>query len=193
MAELPFSCMCGTLSGVLHDVAPKTGTRVVCYCKDCQAGAHALGADFVLDDRGGTDIFQTLPSHVDIQQGRDHLACLRLSPKGLMRWYADCCNTPLFNTLSTPGLSFVGIATANLTGDTEALGPVVAVNKGDCAAPGEAIASYGYMAAGWQILKRNLKAKLRRDRRTPFFDSAGAPVVVPRILTLEERRAATPD
>ena len=189
---MPFSCKCGTLSGVLHDVTPRTGSRVVCYCRDCQAAAHALGAEFALNDRGGTDIFQTLPSHIDIRHGQDHLACLRLSPKGLMRWYADCCDTPLFNALPSPTFRFVGVSTAILAGDGAPLGPVIAVNKGDCATPGPEIASHGYMSAGWQILKRHLKAKLRRDRKTPFFDTSGAPVVSPRILTREERKAATP-
>lgn len=193
MADLPFQCNCGTLSGVLHDVSPKVGSRVVCYCKDCQAAAHALGADFVLNERGGTDIFQTVPSLIDIQKGQEHLACLRLSPKGLLRWYAGCCDTPLFNTLPSPKLTFSGIVTANLSGGTEALGPEIAVNKGDCAKPGDAIRSFGFLTAGWQIIKRNFAAKLRRDRKTPFFDATGQPVVAPRVLTLEERKAATPD
>lgn len=193
MSDLKFSCKCGTLSGVLHDVSPKAGSRVVCYCKDCQAGAHALKADHVLNSRAGTDIFQTVPSLVDIQTGKEHLACMRLSPKGLMRWYAGCCDTPLFNTLSSPGLTFVGIATSNLQGNKDALGPVIAVNKGECATPGDPIKSYGFLSAGWQIMKRNLSAKLRRDKATPFFDASGHPVVTPRVLTLEERKAATPD
>lgn len=193
MADIPFSCKCGTLSGVLRDASTKTGSRVACYCKDCQAGAHALGARDVLNERGGTDIFQTIPSLIDIQKGQDHLACMRLSPKGLMRWYADCCNTPMFNCLSSTRLSFAGVATANLSGDTSALGPVVAVKKGDCASPGEVIRSYGFLRAASHIMKRNLAAKLRRDRKTPFFDHTGNPVVTPRILSLEERKAATPD
>ena len=193
MSDISLSCKCGTLSGVLRDVSPKVGSRVVCYCKDCQAGAHALGAEFVLNDRGGTDIFQSIPSVIDIQQGQEHLACLRLSPKGLMRWYAGCCDTPLFNTLATPKLTFSGIVTANLSGETEALGPVIAVNKGECATPGDAIRSFGFLNAGWQIIKRNLAAKLRGDRKTPFFTDDGAPVVSPRVLTLDERKAATPE
>ena len=178
---------------MLHDVSTKTGSRVVCYCKDCQAAAHALGAEFVLNDRGGSDIFQTIPSLIDIQKGQEHLACMRLSPKGLMRWYADCCDTPMFNCLSSTKLVFAGVPTASLSGDTSALGPIVAVNKGECAAPGPEIKSYGFLRAAWHIMKRNLVAKLRGDRKTPFFDDAGNPVVTPRVLSLEERKAATPD
>ncbi len=165
----------------------------MCYCKDCQAGARALGADFALNDRGGTEIFQTVPSHIDITQGQDHLACLRLSPNGLMRWYAACCDTPMFNTLATPKLVFSGVATANLRGDLNDLGPVIAVNKGECATPGAEIKNYGYLRAGWNIMKRNLAAKLRGDCKTPFFDDTGGPVVTPRVLSLEERKAATLD
>jgi len=39
------------------------------------------------------------PAQVSIHEGSEQIRCLRLSPKGLFRWYAGCCNTPLGNTL----------------------------------------------------------------------------------------------
>ena len=41
-------------------------------------------------------------------QGQHRIVGLRLTPKGLFRWYASCCNTPVGNTL-TPAIPFVGI------------------------------------------------------------------------------------
>ena len=196
MADVVVSCKCGTLKGVLHDCSTKTGSHVLCYCKDCQAGAHHLNATHVLDEFGGTDIFQTVPSQVEITQGQDKLACFRLSPKGLVRWYAACCNTPMFNTLDSPKLCFVGIATAVIEGEEykPLIGPLIAVNSAENAhgAPDD-FKSYGYMKAGLHILKRNFAAKLRGNRTSLFFDGDGSPIVTPRILTLEERKAATPD
>ena len=81
---------------------------MVCYCDDCQAYAHRLGRADLLDAHGGSDIVQVAPASLSFDRGADRLVGLRLSPKGLYRWYASCCNTPLGNTLG-PGLPFVGI------------------------------------------------------------------------------------
>lgn len=43
------------------------------------------------------------------------------------------------------------------------------------------------------VVWRGIKARLRGDDGRPFFDANGRAVVVPRILTLEERNAAKPD
>jgi hypothetical protein len=43
-----------------------------------------------------------------------HLRLMRLSEKGLLRWYAGCCDTPLFNTMATPKVPFVGVLTDRL-------------------------------------------------------------------------------
>ena len=87
------------------------GTHVICYCADCQTFARHLGqSETALDADGGTEIFQTLPDAVRITRGADSLALLRLGPKGLMRWYAGCCNTPIANTLANPRtLPFIGM------------------------------------------------------------------------------------
>jgi len=70
--------------------------RCVCYCRDCQAFAHFLGkVDAILDERGGSEIIQVLPRNLTFTQGIELLACMRLTEKGLLRWYAACCNTPI--------------------------------------------------------------------------------------------------
>ena len=103
--EVPLKCSCGSVQGVARDVSPKTGNRLVCMCDDCQAYAHHLGrAEHILDRNGGTEVFQLTPSQLTLTEGREHLRCLRLKEKGLMRWYAGCCNTPVANTLASPGM-----------------------------------------------------------------------------------------
>jgi hypothetical protein len=83
-------------------------TRAICYCDDCQAYLHHLGRSDLLDAHGGTDIVQVAPATLTFDRGSERIVGLRLSPKGLYRWYASCCKTPLGNTL-TPAVPFVGI------------------------------------------------------------------------------------
>src|SRR5690349_22143392 len=100
-ATHPLQCECGKIKGVLND--PRSANHVVCYCNDCQAFAHVLGkAEQVLDQHGGSEIFQVLPKNLTFTQGIESLASLRLTDKGLIRWYASCCRTPIGNTLATP-------------------------------------------------------------------------------------------
>jgi hypothetical protein len=103
-----FRCRCGEVRGVVSDASPRTANRVVCYCADCQAFAHRLGRADLLDAHGGSDIVQVAPASLSFVQGQDRIAGLRLTPKGLYRWYASCCNTPVGNTL-TPAVPFVGV------------------------------------------------------------------------------------
>jgi hypothetical protein len=62
----------------------------------------------VLDQYGGTDIFQIPVSFLTITEGKSEIACVRLSPKGMHRWYAKCCNTPIGNTFGAGG-PFIGV------------------------------------------------------------------------------------
>ena len=91
MTVVALSCSCGKLTGKLD---PKGGNRLVCYCGDCQMAARYLQPDRPqLDPNGGSDIFQVAPCNLQLTGGLEHLACVRLSPKGLLRWYAECCNS----------------------------------------------------------------------------------------------------
>lgn len=195
--DLPIRCSCGTLQGVAHEVAPDAGNHAVCYCDDCQAFAHFLGrAADILDPHGGTEIFQMSPAQIALIAGTERLACMRLSPRGLCRWYASCCNTPIGNTLATGGIPFVGLIHRCIErpGDDptleKSLGPVRRVftkfSTGDVAA----------MPAGSSVLRSLLRFagfalrwKLRGDHRhSLFFDSRTlTPTVTPRVISLEER------
>ena len=194
MASHPLQCRCGTLKGLVHD--PGNSNHGVCYCRDCQAFAHFLGrASEVLDERGGTEVIQTLPRNVVFTQGIEALACMRLTPKGLVRWYAGCCKTPIGNTLATPKLSFVGLVHTCLEGASEAPGsldPVFGPVRCWVNPSGAKGEPKPKVAGQWQVLgwffRKVLVARLNGDyRQTPFFEAAtGKPVVTPRILTEAE-------
>ena len=97
------------MRGVASDVSPSSGFRFVCYCKDCQAFARFLERPDVLDPAGGTDIFQMPPGRVKLTAGADALRCLRLSDKGVLRWYSDCCRTPIGNTAPSPRFPVIAL------------------------------------------------------------------------------------
>ena len=107
--DVPLRCRCGRVRGVASDVSPSSGFRFVCYCKDCQAFAHFLERPDVLDPAGGTDIFQMPPACVKLTAGTETVRCLRLSDKGVLRWYTDCCRTPIGNTAASPRFPVVAV------------------------------------------------------------------------------------
>lgn len=111
MAELKLACGCGEITGTISVPTASSINRLVCYCADCQAFVHHLGqAGQVLDKNGGSDLFQSSLGRVCISTGRENLACIRLKPNGLLRWYAHCCATPLGNTNPGPGMPFIGLS-----------------------------------------------------------------------------------
>jgi hypothetical protein len=100
MLKINLCCACGQVLGKTKDVNAQSGNRINCCCADCQKFAVFLKQeDRVLDQYGATDIFQRPIAHLYITQSNEHLACVRLSQKGINRWYARCCNTPIGDTL----------------------------------------------------------------------------------------------
>ncbi len=194
-------CRCGRLQGQVSPTHP--ATRAVCYCRDCQAFAHFLGrADAILDPLGGTDVVQTLPANITLVEGQSELACMRLGPKGLMRWYARCCQTAVGNTLASPQLSFISLVadclpsadpSAGAGGLDRVFGPVTLranVDSARARVPGpHGSIPVAIARLAWMIGRARLDG---RWRRTPFFDpKSGMPVVAPRVLSRAERSAIT--
>lgn len=118
--DVPLRCRCGRVRGVASEVSPSSGFRFVCYCKDCQGFAHFLERPDVLDPAGGTDIFQMPPGRVTLTERADAMRCVRLSDKGVLRWYTDCCRTPIGNTAERPGFPIAAVIHAFM--DHEASG-----------------------------------------------------------------------
>src|SRR5258708_39078997 len=105
--DRPLRCRCGCMRGIASNVSPSSGFRFVCYCKDCQAFARFLDRADVLDPAGGTNIFHLPPRRVTLTAGTDALRCLSLSNK-VLRWYTECCRTPIANTAAWPHFPAVG-------------------------------------------------------------------------------------
>lgn len=192
---IAFHCRCGTLRG---EIEPRdVYARATCYCRDCQAFARALDREDALDPGGGTDIVAMLPAGVRMTAGIDQLACLSLSPKGLLRWYARCCDTPLANTPRDPKLAYAGILAHCVEGDADALatafGPsriALNVKSARRQVPPTPLRTF---AGVIRIMRGVLLARLRgRHRDNPFFSGdPPRPIVEPRVLTLAERKAAS--
>ena len=108
--DIPLRCVCGKVKAVLKDATPARANRVVCCCNGCRQYAHVLGREEeILNAFGGTEVFQLSPLHLILLEGKEHIACLQQTPKGALRWYASCCTSPLFNTLPTLNMPFIGV------------------------------------------------------------------------------------
>lgn len=186
-------CECGTLQGSVS--LPAKASRGICYCNDCQAFAHFLGkAADVLDDMGGTDVIATNPKFVTFSQGLGSLACMSLSERGMLRWYANCCNTPIGNTSRSFKMAHVGLIHSCLEHDASkslesSFGPVrmLANTKNAKGNPGSMVLST--TASVIRFLISLVRARIDGSYKlTPFFDpEQGTPVRVPKVLTGTER------
>jgi hypothetical protein len=187
-------CRCGGVEGRLEDAARGTVNRVVCYCADCQAFLHRLGRADLLDAHGGSDIVQVAPARLSYTRGADRIACLRLRPKGLYRWYASCCNTPLGNTVS-PAIPFIGIVAQAFRSPDDAFGPPIGGIYGKFAV-GEP--PPGTTRPNLRLLGRAVRMVLGwklggKAWPHPFFDRATrAPRYPVTVLSADERDALRP-
>ena len=194
MIDIPLRCQCGTVRGNVRLKAASDGNHVTCYCTDCQAFArHLPSTDAILDEWGGTEIYQTAPWTIEIQAGREHLRCLRLKPKGLYRWYTDCCNTAVGNAVSVK-LPFFGLIHSfidNGESGTKLLGPMIGHYKLESATGDvpEPIRKLGMpTSATLKVFWRILKWKLMAGRKpNPFFDQEGKAISPPTVLKANRR------
>ncbi|WP_372013543.1 DUF6151 family protein [Pseudoxanthomonas sp. 10H] len=190
---MPLRCRCGQVRGEL-DLAG-AHARATCYCRDCQAFARFLGGDGLLDARGGTDVVASAPDAVRITAGIEQVACMSMSPRGLLRWYAACCRTPLANTSRDAKLYYTGLVAACLDAAPaavdEALGPRdrIVANAGSATAPVES-SMLRFLAGGVRIFGPVIGARLRGRRAgAPFFDAQGRPLREPEVVSRERRQA----
>lgn len=188
-------CRCGAVRGRVSEASPQTVNRVICYCDDCQAFAHHLGRPELLDPHGGSDIVQLAPASLTVLEGRERIVGVRLTPKGLYRWYASCCNTPLGNTVG-PAIPFVGVVTeAFQTGrqlPDQLFGRPVGAIKGEYAIgelpPGSKGISLSLMVRsiakvlGWRLTGRAWP--------NPYFDQSTRKPIYPVTLLLPAQREA---
>ena len=190
---IPFQCRCGALRG---EIEPRDAyARARCYCRDCRAFARVLGREDVLDAHGGVDIVAMLPAGLRFTDGAAQLACLSLGPKGLLRWHARCCGTPIANTPRDANVAYAGMLGSCLEQEAlaAAVGPSrIALNVASARGPVAATPLRTTLGV-LRIMRGILFARLRgRHRHNPFFVAGTAqPVAEPRVRTRAERAAAT--
>ncbi len=188
---MKLSCRCGQVQGECNPA--RSYTRVTCYCADCRAFARWLGGDGLLDAAGGSDIVAMAPDGLRFTQGLEQLACMSLGPRGLLRWYARCCRTPLGNVPRNPKLYYLGLpvpviaeAEAAVTARFGAQGHTIISPESATAAVNP---TRGALLAGTlRIVSKLASARLRGRRNTLLFAVDGQPIHEPQVLTLEQRR-----
>lgn len=194
MPNISLSCTCGKVKGIVTHVDPSSGNRVVCYCDDCQAFARYLNrTNDILNENGGTDIYQCPPANVTITEGAEHIRCMRLTAKGLHRWYTECCKTPIGNTL-TAGWPFIGLV-HNFIGDEATrdaeLGPIQGEVYAKFAKGPRAEELRNTRTPISLLVKTLLKVfiwKLKGlNKPSPVFNADGKPVSEPVILDVTNK------
>ena len=195
--DVELQCRCGRVHGWLRDVSPSRVNRTICYCDDCQAFLHYLGRADLLDEHGGTDVVQVAPNSVTFDHGEECIVAVRLTPKGMHRWYVSCCKTPLGNTL-TPAVPFIGMppevfrGAATATDRDQAFGKVRGAIMGKFAVGGPPKGATGF-PIGIIVHAARLLLSWKLGGRAwphPFFrKGTAAPTYPVMILEASERKA----
>ena len=177
-------CRCGSIQGNVD--ARHLYGRAVCYCKDCQAFARFLGSpEQILNKQGGTEIVAILPAAVQITAGLDKLACMSLSDRGLLRWYAGCCRTPIGNTPRDRSTPYVGLIRACLPGIDDSFGPLkIAINTSSANGKVKATPVAAFLGL-MRIMRKVIAARLRgKGKENPFFTpGSGEPIKTPQVIS----------
>lgn len=191
-------CQCGLVRAEVD--CRGTHNRLICYCTDCQAfGRFVAGlretaassdSDMpILDAQGGTELVQVAQSTLKFLHGEDQLLAVRLSEKGMIRWYTRCCHTPIGNTMPTVGGAFIGLIHSSLTR------PQLNADFGDQVAQLNTNTALGTPKPPQHGLFRVISSFLwlliserasGRYRQSPLFDANGSPITVPGVLNAAE-------
>lgn len=190
----PLRCRCGAVRGEL--AVTNSANHGVCYCEDCRTYAFVLSKNGeFLDSLGGTEVIATLPQHLALTTGREHLGCMSLSPRGALRWYARCCNTPIANTPRDFRIPYTGVVRACLEDENASIedvfGPVrMRVNTRSVKGRVSTMPVSTFVAI-LKFFSWLIPARINGTyRRTPFFDADGHPVTTVQVISLEERNRA---
>lgn len=187
MAELALKCRCGTVTGYIHHAGERQGIHATCYCDDCQAFAkHLQREQDTLNINGGTEVYITAPAHIEFVQGKEQLTCLRLTRKGLYRWYTECCDTPVANVASS-AMPFVSVIHTIMD---ETQKPLLGPLKGHVQvkyASGELTPELKKAGVPYRLLANSalkvLSWKLTgKGTPNPFFDAEGKATRKPTVL-----------
>ncbi|WP_316013054.1 DUF6151 family protein [Roseobacter sp. HKCCA0434] len=178
-AEFEIACTCGAFRARVHDVVPETTNRLICYCESCQRAARELGRDDVLEEGGGTDYAQIAADQVEVLSGGENLACRRFTPRGPLRWYVTCCDTPVCNTMPSAAFPTAAFLRRAVGVPEEPIGPVIGqfFRREATARVPQVGLGRGWPAVLGRFMLIVWKARRRgAHRRNPFLGSDGRPV-----------------
>ena len=194
---LCFACQCGAVRGTVAIPSPIDGECLVCHCHDCRDFIRLMGkADTMLDDLGGLALFNFRGSRLRLEQGTEKLASLHMTDRPVLRWYASCCDTPMFNSFATSNLPFLDILVPTIR-DATALSGLRKRQRHlfTKSATGDASGlrktyPLAMMARTFPRMVREWAGGARKAN--PLFDpSTGKPVAEPRRVSAKERAAIT--
>ena len=189
MVKISLECNCGLVKGVTLEVSANVGNRVVCYCNDCQSFASQLKTkELILNEYGGTDVFQLPISFIKITDGIENIGCMKLRPNGLFRWYTKCCETPIGNTLS-PNIPFIGVFHNFMKHELSRehdIGEILCHSQTKYSSkplPKEIIQNYSTFRILLRSLSKIVYWKFKGlGRPNVFFDNEGKPISSPLVL-----------
>lgn len=190
-------CDCRKFTAELKTFPNDTPGRLKCYCDDCQIYLHYLGRAELLDQNAGSEIIPTYPCNMKILSGQEQVKCVRLTDKGMFRFYAGCCKTPIGNT--TPGSPWIGVLRRMYTvkGSQQLDGafPEVRASILGRYAKGTPPAGTpdGFNLSGFvAVMPFMLKGKMfGKFKPSPFFaDDGKTPITTPHVMSSEELQKA---
>ena len=171
------------MSGHLPAPALHGATHVICRCRDCVAAVRHLTGE----RRDHVDLLIASPADFSYVSGAQHLKALHLTPRGIHRVYATCCNTPMHSVARPQHLAFASLYTDRLN-DPSLAGPVVAdihdSRSGTLKHKGMARIVYG-------VASRAIAAHLRGTwRQGPFFGSDRSFVLPSELISAADKAKA---
>lgn len=177
------------------ELGPASGDHIVCHCNDCQNFARYLGADDrILQAHGGTDLYQSRCAKMSLTDGAEKLACLHLTDKPTLRWYASCCRTPMFNTYANGRVPYVTTLLTNC--DPKQVETVLGPAIGHLSLPNMIDGMQGAPRMSFGKLMRRFFGRMIKDivsgdrRRSTLFDPKTLePISAPYRLTDAQRRS----
>jgi hypothetical protein len=191
----PIQCQCGALRGLLE--RPQQALHGICYCKDCRAYARHLGIlSRTHDALGGVEFVATQARYLSFSQGTQHLACVSLSEKGLLRWYARCCATPIGATPRNWKIPYVGLVHTCLKAEPATFERTfprlqMRVNTGSAPQPPPGLALKTLVSLASLIPRIVADGITGAYKTTPFFQPpTGAPITSVTVLSEAQRADA---
>nr|WP_247718178.1 DUF6151 family protein [Qipengyuania proteolytica] len=192
---MPFACECGEVSGFVRQATPSQGDHIVCCCSDCRDLArHFRKESRILEDHGGTPLYQSRCARLEIGTGKHRLACLHMTEQATTRWYAECCGTPLFNTYKNGRIPYVTTLLGNCdpaSVDARLGQPLGYLFLDEATGDTSKLPAMPMSRLIRRFFLRMVKDILSGDRRrNPLFDASTLePIAAPRRLRMEERNA----